>query len=649
MDRHQSINSMLKIVEQTIDARTSRFSDSDEKPRGPLFTFLIGAGFSVTAGVSSVQHLVLSLEKFKKNRGLNWFDIFDQAKEETLSDADIKFDELTEHYFALIEDVLPLPQSRHDFITAAIQWASARKVQINIESILLATLLIAGTGGEYPKSKSTGKQEWMARSFAKHVFTTNFDEVMPTTFYLGNSPVEIIDRDSAVNLLAEYPTLVYLHGRHLHFKMRNTKHELKREIEENDRDLFQQFRDVLRNTGLIVIGYAGAKDKVSQMIQDAIEDPESLPYGLWWNSYKNEEQSIHADLLQSIKENHRSFILEQGKDAEQVMRLLSRGVGIDDGGAIGVWKDRLTVMNQEVNRFIDRAAFDFNAFNMTVAHALLFMDNMSLENAHKQWLELNDFLYEHEDKFLVIDILSKVSRLLIEVGNKNDLVKVLEEGILLAEKENAKSKQAYFLIDQGVYYNLIGDYPKSRKSLTNAIELLTSENNKIGLTRAYTKLIDAELLSGKTNEAKQNLDALFDLSNQLSNEQGLGEFHYLNGKLLFANKQYSQAQEQFEFAFIKHGIAGEQRDLLKDRIALAKGKIILGNYEEASLEMIEVNKIAQISENHRDQIKSRLLTFVLESQTKKMDPKNIKELLKECSTYFNAEVESEIKSVIAEL
>ena len=643
MNRQQTISSMLKVVEQTIDARMSRFSDTSEKPRGPLFTFLIGSGFSVTAGVSSVQHLVLSLEKFKKDRKKNWFDIFDETKDESIEESNVQYDEITNHYFALIEEVLPLPQSRHDFITAAIQWASARKVQINIESILLATLLIAGTGGEYPKSRNNEKRGWLARSFAKHVFTTNFDEVMPTTFYLGNSPVEIIDRDSAVNLIAEYPTLVYLHGRHLHFKMRNTQHELKRELEDNERDLFQQFRDVLRNTGLIVIGYAGASDKVSQMIKDAIEDPESLPYGLWWCSYKSEDQSIHPDLLKSIYDNDRAFILEKGKDAEQVMRLISKEVGIDASGAIGVWKDRLTVMNQEVNRFIDRSAFDFNAFNMTAAQALLFMDDNSLKNAHEQWLELNDYLMDHEDKLLVIDILSKVARLLIEVGDKEGLEHIFEEGLDLCHKLKNKTKLAYFLIDKGEYLKLLGNYSEAEKVLNESINILYKEKNYIGLSKAYKVLVEIDIIQCKFDTV--NLPEFKKIAEKLGNELTIGDYYYLEGLKLYKEGNNEEALTSYHNALEKHSVAGDQRDLIKDRRAVSYLQAAIGKEESAQEELREAEKIQQILQNNREEIQNRLLSFAIQNLESSVKKEELNEVIELNSAHFDFDISGRLNKI----
>jgi tetratricopeptide (TPR) repeat protein len=590
---------MLTVVEEAIEARTSRYPNSDEKPRGPYFTFLIGAGFSVTAGVSSVEHLVLSLEEFKNDRKKSWFEIFDECKGKSLEEGRIKFDEITDYYFSLIEEILPLPQSRHDFITAAIQWASSRKVQINIESILLATLLMAGTGGPYSKSSSGNSKEWLARSFAKHVFTTNFDEVMPTTFYFGNQPVDIIDRATNVNLLAEYPTLVYLHGRHLHFKMRNTKSELHSNRDQDERDLMVQFRDVLRNTGLIVIGYAGANDQVSQAILDAIDDPESLPYGLWWCSYKQEENSIHDDLLQSIRLNDRSFVLEQGKDAEQVMRSLTRGLGIDDKKAIGVWKDRLTVISGEVNRFIDRSAYDFGAFNVNLAQALLFLDDTSLNAVLEEWNELKEFLLEHEDKSLVIDILGKVSKLLIATESYDDFDRVINRGIEYSRINGDELHEAYFLLDQGEYLMSVEKHEHATLAINNALKILETQSNKVGSARAYTMLVKNSLKASKVESAQNALKNLEGFSIGSENIIAIADYYQVLGEIQLVLNELDNAEHSFKTACEKHEIAGDQRDVINDKIGLIKCSEEKGDSDSVGKLINEVRSIAKILDNRK--------------------------------------------------
>lgn len=598
---------MLSVVEQAIEARTSRFPDSNEKPRGPYFTFLIGAGFSVTAGVSSVEHLVLSLQEFKNNRNKNWFDIFDECKSKSLEEGNVKFDEITDFYFSLIEEVLPLPQSRHDFITAAIQWASSRKVQINIESILLATLLMAGTGGPYPKTGSGQSKEWLARSFAKHVFTTNFDEVMPTTFYFGNQPVEIIDRATNVNLLAEYPTLIYLHGRHLHFKMRNTQSELHSGKEEDERDLMVQFRDVLRNTGLIVIGYAGANDKVSEAILDAIDDPESLPYGLWWCSYKEEENSIHDNLLNSIRNNDRSFVLEQGKDAEQVMRSLAKGLGIDDKKSIGVWKDRLTIISEEVNRFIDRSAYDFGEFNMNLAQALLFLDDNSLNKMLDEWDDLKEFLLEHEDKSLVIDVLGKVSKLLIATDSYDDFERVIKIGVSSSKAKGNSLHEAYFLLDFAKYLMNIGKHVEATAELNKALILLNGEKNKVGSAKAYALLANNCLKAGNLDSAQDSLEKLKEISIGSENRLAIADYFQAQGEIQLALGDVEEAEKSFLEACEKHELSGDQRDIIDDKIGLAKCSIARDDMNSVRAILTDIKSIGEVLDNRKYSLKIQTL------------------------------------------
>jgi hypothetical protein len=78
---------------------------------------------------------------------------------------------------------------------------------MNIEAILLANLLMAGTGRTVALHPRRQGRQWMSRAFARHVFTTNFDEVLPNTFHLGNQPIEIIDT-SGVRFTSSVPSCV---------------------------------------------------------------------------------------------------------------------------------------------------------------------------------------------------------------------------------------------------------------------------------------------------------------------------------------------------------------------------------------------------------------------------------------------------------
>src|SRR6185436_20170539 len=98
-----------------------------------------------------------------------------------------------------------------------------------------------------------------------------------------------------------YPRVGYLHGCHLHYSLRNTPSEIARP--EADRTggvdlpgLFLRFRDVLRSTGLIVLGYSGWDDRAVRAIGDALADGESLPFGLYWGARYGESSLSHTAL-----------------------------------------------------------------------------------------------------------------------------------------------------------------------------------------------------------------------------------------------------------------------------------------------------------------------------------------------------------------
>lgn len=603
MKKSATVDLLLQVIEHTIQVRNARYDEDVDMPKGPLFSVLIGSGFSITAGLSTVGHFILSLELFKKDRNQNWNSVFDSAKQLSLADRNLSAPQLTDYYFKLIEEVLPLPQARHDFITAAIQWASSRRVQINIESILLASLLISSTGGVMPLDKRKSKRHWMSKAFSRHVFTTNFDEVMPTTFYLGNAAVDILDNDNntSISVAAEYPTIVYLHGRHLHYKIRNTKFELHRIKNKHlEQDLFQGFRNVLRSTGLIVIGYAGAEDKVTQIIQEAVEDPESLPYGLWWSVYQDIDNSIHENVKDFINSNDRCYFLEKGKDAEQLMRLLVRGVGINDGEVIGIWKKRLGVIGNEVNRFIERATYDFHKFNVGVIQSLIFLDDKMMAKSVSEWKELSEHLYEHEDQNQIVDILPRVAQLLVEMGEIDEAKTVYKNlfELLISRKEIEKLANCF--LDFGYLQILNGEYLESKTTISKANKLFKTTKSKVGLTRSMVLLAEVDWINGELKSSKKSLELALMYSKQI--EYKLGIANYYNGiaKIQYTEANYKDSFNNFKEALKMHEIDGNERLILNDLRGLAKCCIKLKKNEDARIYVERAHEFSLNLNNKRE-------------------------------------------------
>lgn len=219
----RTVHQLVDDLRTSLKAQRAGIGEATGEIAGPVFTFLIGAGFSVTAGVPSTAHLVRAMEYWMKH-GADFVDCFENTKDEAGSSGRV-----TEDYFSLMDTVLSDVVARRTFIAAAIRWARQHKVQMNRESILLSTLLLAGAKREVPLAKDSEHSSEIRRAFARCVYTTSFDELLPTTFYLGNEVADILDTQviRRVDSLTDYPSVVYLHGRHLHYDLRNTRGEIR--------------------------------------------------------------------------------------------------------------------------------------------------------------------------------------------------------------------------------------------------------------------------------------------------------------------------------------------------------------------------------------------------------------------------------------
>ncbi len=596
-----SVEQLINKVEISVQAREAKFEGEVQKPTGPFFTFLIGAGFSLTAGLSSVNHLVQALEYYRANRGRTWREVFESTLEESLNEKGRSYSDLADYYFKIMGEVLPLPQARHDFITAAIQWASSRQVQMNLEGLLLATILMAGTGGNVPMHPRHRKRHWLSRAFARHVFTTNFDEVLPNTFYYGNQPVEILDKAGrSINAAAEYPTVVYLHGRHLHYDIRNTHHELHSKQNVPDQyDLFQNFRSLLRTTGLIVIGYSGAKDQVSEIILDALDDPESLPYGLWWSTYPD-ESAIHEKMQTAIMENERAFYLDPGKDAEQILRLLCRGIGIDENPAISKWTERLRVVSQEVERFLTRASYDFRQFHLGATQALLFSSDEMIRKALADWDMIRDHVLDHADKTFVADLLTLVAKLMVASGDESGAEKTYNDALSLLEKIAIPDKMASALTGYGELHYILGDHGNAGSIFKRARKWYEEADRKLGAAVARTWLGEVFVAKGVFDRAKKE----YALSLKVCREQGysLGIGRNLAGQaeLELLKGRYEQAIRLFTEALDLHRKDGNEIFIIRDLRGLGRVWLSMGDLPKAEQNLKEALELARTSDLKRE-------------------------------------------------
>ena len=590
-DKSVSVQQMIAKVINTVDARQAKLGKNAPMPSGPLFTFLLGAGFSVTAGVPDVRHLVSALEYFRKSPKTSWQEIFDSTSDKPYGPVKLTGVELTEYYFRIMAKILPLPQARHDFITAAVQWAASKRMQMNLEGILLSSILIAGTGGNVPLSRSRSDRHWLSRCFARHVFTTNFDEVLPTTFYYGNQPVEIIDGSSerGISAAAEYPVIAYLHGRHLHFDIRNTPQELKfksrtkkdkDKAKEFDRDIFIQFRNLLRSTGLIVIGYSGAMDMVTEYIIDAIDDPNSLPYGLWWVAYK--DIGVLHPKAQSLIDNYeRAFYLDPGKDAEQLMRLISQEIGIDEISAIRKWTRQLKKVSSGVNMFLKRVQYDFRKFQMDAAMASLTCSEAEIRDILNQWQEMEKYVLAHGDKVFVGELLSLVTKLMVTAGAMDNAAKLYGEAIALAGKTGNEKKLGQDLLGMSSLYFLEGNLEMAGNSAATAFDLFRKHGMGLAEAGAIRVLGDISLVKGDTDTARKKYMEAAEKCGGESHAREMAHNIKALADILMVNGKYGEAREKYEEALSMHLDDGDEIWAAADRRGIGESFLLEGKPEEA--------------------------------------------------------------------
>jgi tetratricopeptide (TPR) repeat protein len=589
-DKSASVQQMIAKVINTVDARQAKLGKNAPMPTGPLFTFLLGAGFSVTAGVPDVRHLVSALEYFRKSPKTPWQEIFDSTSDRSYGPLTFTGVELTEYYFRIMAKVLPLPQARHDFITAAVQWAASKRMQMNLEGILLSSILISGTGGNVPLNRSRSDRHWLSRCFARHVFTTNFDEVLPTTFYYGNQPVEIIDgsAERGISAAAEYPVIAYLHGRHLHFDIRNTPQELKfksrskkdKEKDEGEKDIFVQFRNLLRSTGLIVIGYSGALDMVTEYIIDAIDDPNSLPYGLWWVAYKD-IGVLHPKAQALIENYERAFYLDPGKDAEQLMRLISQEIGIDEISAIKKWTRQLKKVSSGVNIFLKRVQYDFRKFQMDAAMASLTCSDAEIRDTLTQWQEMEKYVLAHGDKDFVGEVLSLVAKLMVTAGIMNDAAKLYVEAIALARKTGNEKKLGQDLLSMGKLYFLEGNLNMAEDAAAKACALFRKQGMCLAEAAALRLLGDIFLVKGKTDAARKNYMEAREKSSRESHAREMAHNIKSLADILMIEGNYGEAREKYEEALNLHLDDGDEVWAAADRRGIGESFLREGRPEEA--------------------------------------------------------------------
>ena len=241
------------------------------KDRARSAHFLVGAGCSISAGIPSAADLIKKIHEDYR------------AECEALSEAE------RNSYGACMARLAI--NERRDLIRP---YLSAAKV--NWGTIALAQLIAEG--------------------FVERVLTVNFDLVLenacgllglqPAVYDFGVAPAS----DPAMIVS---PAIVHLHGQSYGLVLLNTEDE----TQKHRKKLQPILVDTLRNAPLVVIGYSGSADGISQNLVDEYEGREPL----YWVGYADE---LANHLHGFLKKDYFHFL--GGADFDRFMIVLAQSL-----------------------------------------------------------------------------------------------------------------------------------------------------------------------------------------------------------------------------------------------------------------------------------------------------------------------------------
>jgi tetratricopeptide (TPR) repeat protein len=198
--------------------------------------------------------------------------------------------------------LLPGEEIRQRFIVECIKEGKGR---INFAHLLMSQLIV--------------------NNFVRIVLTTNFDDILLRALQLYFEIPAIIDADSTHTLMAEssFSQVAYLHGRLSSYRQRHTQRELREAMPD-----FESFMvSVLKDHGLVVVGYRGGDEAPMKILTKVLEKRRAGPGGgLFWVSYERESDKLSANVQRILRLKDTYWL--GGWDADSFFENLCASPGI---------------------------------------------------------------------------------------------------------------------------------------------------------------------------------------------------------------------------------------------------------------------------------------------------------------------------------
>jgi Tfp pilus assembly protein PilF len=259
------------------------------KPPDKRFALFLGAGCSVSSGIPASASLVKD----------NWLPRLRDLCAPARKDLEQWAKEALPNY-----DAGNPAASYGDVMDKLFLIAEER--QREVESLC---------GGRFPGFGYACLAQLMALDGGRFnvALTTNFDDLIPDALYLFTEarPLVIYHESLAsfIRPTRTRPLVVKLHGDH-----RLSPHNTRQETEELKEEIGKQVRTLLHDRGLILVGYGGNDQGISDMLKGL--PAEALPLGVFWVSGEEPDCAIRPWL-----EERDALWVEKG-DFDELMLLI---------------------------------------------------------------------------------------------------------------------------------------------------------------------------------------------------------------------------------------------------------------------------------------------------------------------------------------
>ncbi|MCK5716665.1 MAG: tetratricopeptide repeat protein [Thiomargarita sp.] len=583
---------MLKSNESAPNISTlvtplSKFLERFVSEESIPFTWLIGAGMSVTSGIplsKDISYRIILFEYIMHEKRvrpwasdnkecityemdltefLKWYETIDNKKEASFVDlrynAIMWFTKKDKYknisledpkcYQWLFQNVFSSPTIQHVFLKNLIN----RSKGVNLAHLGLAGLL-------------KDHQKW-----GHTVFTTNFDDLLLKALLSLNHTARVfgdIQSNERPHISPDYPQIVHLQGRHTH--------RLQEHSALIDPVLADGFMTQIAHSHLIVIGYSGCDDFVINALKEWPNQHDLIKGNLIWIPHQNEHSLLPQvqAFLNSCPPNRVHVITnkEHTLDADSFMLSLCDVLNKDNGGFVPYRKGIIDHAKLQHDFIFQQLEYhpDFDPkqalYSITLAREKLEHADVQkaglLKISAMKLVESDDIPNELRGKvFLEIGIIELL------LGNSNNselyLLKALSIwGTVKEYYDKYQIEKAHTLRALGELYLTLGNLEEAKGYLIGSFRRYSKISENIGIGYSKKLLSDISMREGKMNKATtlltESLNA-FNMANDIYGQaicfRSQGDMCRINDNQDLAIENYDNAHTLFKKINNWHGIA----------------------------------------------------------------------------------------------